>query len=135
MKKICSRLLISRFAIKIFPCLRPITIAHSYCIDSRPRNQKCFPFFYTLFIGIFFDVKKIFFFYFNCSTNNDIGLMISCISLIRKINHHDSQVHCVYRGNWQHRRKIIPPWKSCLTTFKSPCLPWRYMSMIFLIPV
>lgn len=124
-KKICSRLLISHFAIEIFPCLRPITIMHSYCIDSRPQNQKCFPFFYTLFVGIFFDVKKIFFlffFFFNRSISNDTGLTISSISLILEINHHDFQIHCVYRGNWQHRRKIIVPWKSCLTTFKRASL-------------
>ena len=104
-----------------------------------PSESEMFPiFFYTLFVGIFFDVKKSFFFScFNRSINSDTGLTISCVSLIHEINHHDSQIHCVYRGNWQHRRKIIAPWKSCLTTFKLACvcLPWQYMSMIFLIPV
>lgn len=67
--------------------------------------------------------KKIFFFFFfNRSISNDTGLTISSISLIREINHHDFQIHCVYRDNWQHRRKIIVPWKSCLTTFKRASL-------------
>lgn len=87
----------------------------------RIRNVSHFFIHYSLEYS---SIKKIFFlfFFFNRSINNDTGLTISSISLILEINHHDFQIHCVYRGNWQHRRKIMVPWKSCLTTFKRASL-------------
>lgn len=138
MKKICSRLLISRFAIEIFLVYDQsrscIHIASIHALGIRNVSHFLL---YVIRWNILRRKKKFFFSCFNRSINSDTGLTISCVSLIHEINHHDSQIHCVYRGNWQHWRKIIAPWKSCLTTFKLACvcLPWQYTSMIFLIPV